>query len=305
MNQNINIVAPITDDGYYSVEYIAEQLKYFSKPFPQKIVEAAVNYKDEITPKLLEFLDYAYHNYEILDDNYMGHLYALFLLAEFKETKAFQLALNILELHEDSIDLLLGDCLTEDYPNILASLYDGNLNAVKTVIENPGIYEFARDAVIRSLLVLVLESKLEKETVLEYFELLLYNDIFRNDKLQMGLLIASIMKLRPTDIRLHDKVKETFNMGLVDETIIDFKYFIDNVPPRGDSNILEKYYGGIKSTVECMSWWHCFQEDDEFEDTQSYVREINMPIRVTKIGRNHPCPCGSGKKYKKCCLLNQ
>ena len=26
---------------------------------------------------------------------------------------------------------------------------------------------------------------------------------------------------------------------------------------------------------------------------------------MTKMGRNAPCPCGSGKKYKKCCLLNQ
>jgi len=25
-------------------------------------------------------------------------------------------------------------------------------------------------------------------------------------------------------------------------------------------------------------------------------------VRKTKIGRNDPCPCGSGKKYKKCCL---
>jgi hypothetical protein len=23
------------------------------------------------------------------------------------------------------------------------------------------------------------------------------------------------------------------------------------------------------------------------------------------IGRNDPCPCGSGKKYKKCCLIRQ
>lgn len=23
---------------------------------------------------------------------------------------------------------------------------------------------------------------------------------------------------------------------------------------------------------------------------------------MTKVGRNHPCPCGSGKKYKQCCL---
>ncbi|MDA3898292.1 MAG: SEC-C metal-binding domain-containing protein [Desulfobacteraceae bacterium] len=26
------------------------------------------------------------------------------------------------------------------------------------------------------------------------------------------------------------------------------------------------------------------------------------PIELPKIGRNEPCPCGSGKKYKKCCL---
>ena len=27
----------------------------------------------------------------------------------------------------------------------------------------------------------------------------------------------------------------------------------------------------------------------------------NQPIRAEKVGRNDPCPCGSGKKYKKCC----
>lgn len=25
------------------------------------------------------------------------------------------------------------------------------------------------------------------------------------------------------------------------------------------------------------------------------------PVRVVKVGRNDPCICGSGKKYKKCC----
>lgn len=28
---------------------------------------------------------------------------------------------------------------------------------------------------------------------------------------------------------------------------------------------------------------------------------VQLPLRVEKIGRNDPCPCGSGKKYKKCC----
>jgi preprotein translocase subunit SecA len=41
-----------------------------------------------------------------------------------------------------------------------------------------------------------------------------------------------------------------------------------------------------------------YDGDDLFgwaEPQQPYVRE------QPKIGRNEPCPCGSGKKYKKCC----
>ena len=48
---------------------------------------------------------------------------------------------------------------------------------------------------------------------------------------------------------------------------------------------------------------------DLIEDTEEFVEQhtsdtasipqYNMP----KIGRNDPCPCGSGKKYKNCCML--
>jgi uncharacterized protein YecA (UPF0149 family) len=37
------------------------------------------------------------------------------------------------------------------------------------------------------------------------------------------------------------------------------------------------------------------------EDPQK--RPQGTPVTVSKIGRNEPCPCGSGKKYKKCCGL--
>ena len=32
------------------------------------------------------------------------------------------------------------------------------------------------------------------------------------------------------------------------------------------------------------------------------VAQYNKPEKKVKIGRNDPCPCGSGKKYKKCCM---
>jgi hypothetical protein len=33
------------------------------------------------------------------------------------------------------------------------------------------------------------------------------------------------------------------------------------------------------------------------------LKRKNQLMESQKIGRNVPCPCGSGKKYKKCCLI--
>jgi uncharacterized protein len=38
------------------------------------------------------------------------------------------------------------------------------------------------------------------------------------------------------------------------------------------------------------------------DEAEADSRAPLEPIRVAQIGRNDPCPCGSGKKYKKCCL---
>jgi uncharacterized protein YecA (UPF0149 family) len=47
--------------------------------------------------------------------------------------------------------------------------------------------------------------------------------------------------------------------------------------------------------------------DDWFAEADA-LREASLraaappPAAAKKIGRNAPCPCGSGKKYKKCCV---
>jgi uncharacterized protein YecA (UPF0149 family) len=44
-------------------------------------------------------------------------------------------------------------------------------------------------------------------------------------------------------------------------------------------------------------------EPDQDEDITDLERAIQPPepLRVAKVGRNEPCPCGSGRKAKKCC----
>lgn len=63
------------------------------------------------------------------------------------------------------------------------------------------------------------------------------------------------------------------------------------------------YYNMMKVKAE---WLYTLpQWDDIFTDERK--RDIKLKlhkdshIKVEKVGRNEPCPCGSGKKYKKCC----
>ena len=46
------------------------------------------------------------------------------------------------------------------------------------------------------------------------------------------------------------------------------------------------------------------EDDDEREEEPSDPDNTIVNV-VPKIGRNDPCPCGSGKKYKKCCIRKQ
>jgi len=42
-----------------------------------------------------------------------------------------------------------------------------------------------------------------------------------------------------------------------------------------------------------------------YAPTQDFLTQpSSFPTPAGKVGRNDPCPCGSGKKYKKCCGLN-
>ena len=40
------------------------------------------------------------------------------------------------------------------------------------------------------------------------------------------------------------------------------------------------------------------------EETEEKPKLDTTNIDISKIGRNDPCPCGSGKKFKKCCGAN-
>ena len=50
--------------------------------------------------------------------------------------------------------------------------------------------------------------------------------------------------------------------------------------------------------------WKEIYSEEELKDLYREAKKMNTIVKGKKIGRNDPCPCGSGKKYKFCCGRN-
>jgi len=61
----------------------------------------------------------------------------------------------------------------------------------------------------------------------------------------------------------------------------------------------------LESVFEENGWKYKIElEPDKPEDIRDLdilLNPLKTKIAEKKVGRNEPCPCGSGKKYKKCC----
>jgi|SRR5687767_3858741 Tetratricopeptide repeat/SEC-C motif len=60
-------------------------------------------------------------------------------------------------------------------------------------------------------------------------------------------------------------------------------------PDHPDTTDIRKSYAVLLKTIERTAE----------ADSSAHLRSISKP-KYSKLGRNAPCPCGSGKKYKRC-----
>ena len=84
---------------------------------------------------------------------------------------------------------------------------------------------------------------------------------------------------------------------------IDLNAIDDNYEIKLEIDYEKLYYNMRDAKADWLydipAWKNILSEEKRHEITKEY-REANI-AHSDKIGRNDPCPCGSGKKYKNCC----
>jgi hypothetical protein len=293
---------------------ILHQLERFTGKFPRVAVEAAVARREEIAPELLRILDDTVNRAAELDakGDYEAHLFALFLLAQFRETRAYPLVVRFASLPVDLLDSLCGDVITDGLGRILASVCGRELAGIQSLIENESTDEWVRGAALSSLVTLVAAGQKSRDEIVNYFASLFRGTLERKWSHMWDALISYSSDLYPAEL-LPD-IERAYEEELVNPGYIT----LGNVKrdlAMGQELVLARLADDphrrlVNDTVAEMERWACFREDRTTDTVPAASASgvppsaPSSPIRraAPKIGRNEPCPCGSGKKYKKCCL---
>jgi uncharacterized protein YecA (UPF0149 family) len=103
-----------------------------------------------------------------------------------------------------------------------------------------------------------------------------------------------------------------FEAKCVDETIrgdfedlqIDLGFLKERITPS--RNYLLEKHPELENFAQMFSVFESALENEVISKKNVASKKltyIDVKPGQSKVGRNDPCPCGSGKKYKKCCLL--
>jgi hypothetical protein len=288
-----------------TADEIIQALTTFTPVFPRQALSEAALHREEIIPRLLDSLDYMDENLKtIMADEHCGynlHFYAIFLLAQFREQRVFPRLVGFLHKTEDELDFIIGDVITEDYNAILCSTYNGDIRPLQEVIENNTCYEFARVAAVEAYAYIVRDGHISRDSMIDYFRHVI-RTLKEDDSEGATAMVNAVVDEHIFE--LMPEVKDLYDMDLVDTFVCGaYDSFVNSIFSYTYDKIDKKIH--IDDVVAELEKWACYNSEKPPEPKPVIPPPAPPAPEIKakkKIGRNDPCPCGSGKKYKKCCL---
>jgi len=294
------------------IQEIISKLEYYDGTFPREALEAAIEQKEEITPELLKILHLTTKEANEFrnEPNFWGHIYGMLLLAEFREKKAYQFVFEFFSLPDNlSIELLESEFI-QKIGRVFASVACGDMSLIKSLIENSELDYQIRYSGIHAYLVSFLSGQTPREEIIVYYRSLYQGKLEREPSIIWDTLIDCSIDLYPQE--LSAEIEQAYEDKLVTEEFISLEEargWIEYDEKQILTMSVKKPYNHlITDTIEELEYWPVFRgkeqiSDETIEDVRKRMEMYHRePVRTEpKIGRNEPCPCGSGKKYKKCC----
>jgi preprotein translocase subunit SecA len=154
-------------------------------------------------------------------------------------------------------------------------------------------------------------KEVERFTILSAIDKLWQEHLYEMDSLRYSIGLRQYGQRDPLveykaeafkifdELMVNVKTEICHNIFRSASSLMAFENFLRNVPQQMLHQTASAFGGGTKTAG---SGGAQAKGSDVVSEAAAAVAEKAKPVRTgPKVGRNDPCPCGSGKKYKHCC----
>jgi hypothetical protein len=257
----------------------------------------------------------------------------LLLAVQQQEYQAYPLFLAICDRddqYNSELESLFGDALTELFPSFFYILSQHDINLLNQLIDSRYSGGFVKSAAMFAIFAKYESGQITRDKLVEIIRAWL--DLFVLNASEVSAHFLASLAASCIDHDLQEFKQELVGLAT------DFKIDPDYISPMEIDDWLAMEQSSIKSgfirtqfnVIDELSHWAAYRTPEENKIREAELLQKmtelrqnspelfdnidNLPddwtdympqmpyIAPEKIGRNDPCPCSSGKKYKKCCM---
>jgi hypothetical protein len=279
--------------------------------FPMPALETCLMRYAEAAPLLHATLERAATGE--LEDDWDDLLFfrALHIIGGRRDPLGFAPLLRFLLRPGEEVEQLLGDSISLSLPQIVAGVYDGNAEALFDAIADPELDPLARESLFGAATFMTWEGRIDRARMVAFLHQFDRDRLAPDGDMMWDVWAESISLLGLRE--MVPAVEAARARGSLDEIEWDEGHFEAILlraeqTPDDIARFKEASLGYIDDIVAMLQEYALEAEDADSMypgvKPVSWLPPIQKPAvnPMRDVGRNDPCPCGSGKKAKRCCL---
>lgn len=130
----------------------------------------------------------------------------------------------------------------------------------------------------------------------------IYEDVLENHTEMFEGVVKELAQKYDTSNEYFIGFLDGIDSSLVNS--LDLDEITEDSSVKLEIDIDKLYYNMLEAKADYLynlAQWDDILDEEKRKEITKKQRSARTVVKEAKIGRNDPCPCGSGKKYKKCC----